>query len=191
MTVMSEITESTDITDNTEPSLRVLDIVPGTSVDGPGLRTSIYFAGCDHRCPGCHNPQSWDTEGGVPMPLSRIVDEVERHGFNITFSGGDPLMHPRELAQLAGMLRARGYRLWCYTGFRYEELHDKDLYRPLLEQLDVLVDGPFIQELRDIHLRFRGSSNQRLIDMHRTLASGSVTLWHDPADDIALPPIPH
>lgn len=172
-----------------ETTLRVLGILPGTSVDGPGLRTSIYFAGCSHHCPGCHNPQSWDMDGGTPMTLAEIVGEVERHGFNVTLTGGDPLMHPREMAQLASILRSRGYSLWCYTGFRYEEIAGKELYRPLIEQLDVMVDSPFVMEQRDIHLRFRGSRNQRLINIPLTLASSNVTLWADPDDAIALPHI--
>ncbi|MDE5626274.1 MAG: 4Fe-4S cluster-binding domain-containing protein, partial [Muribaculaceae bacterium] len=98
----------------------MLDIIPGTSVDGPGLRTSIYFAGCAHRCPGCHNPQSWDFTAGNEMSINEIVEEVDRHGFNVTFSGGDPLYQLPALIPLAKALREKGYTIWCYTGFRYE-----------------------------------------------------------------------
>ena len=170
--------------------LRVLGIMPGTSVDGPGLRTSIYLAGCAHHCPGCHNPQSWDPEGGTPMTIAAIAEEIDRHGFNVTLTGGDPLFNPGPVAALARKLRRRGYRLWCYTGYRYEDIAGKEAYAPLLEQLDVLVDSPFILAQRDLHLRFRGSRNQRLIDIPRTLASGALTLWSDPDDNIELPSIP-
>lgn len=175
-----------------ETTLRVIDIVAGTSVDGPGLRTSIYFAGCNHHCPGCHNPQSWDMEGGKPMTIAEIIDIVDRNGFNVTFTGGDPLMHPAELAELAAGLRSRGYDLWCFTGYRYEEIAGKELFMPLLRQLHVLVDSPFILDQRDTTLRFRGSRNQRLIDLPATLESGTPTLWKDPDDNLTdeLPAIP-
>ena len=107
-------------------TLRVLDIVAGTSVDGPGLRTSIYFAGCHHRCPGCHNPQSWDPEGGTEMTVEQIMAEIVENDFNVTFSGGDPLYQdPEALLELATAIRDAGYTLWCYTGFVYEEIKDK------------------------------------------------------------------
>ena len=81
--------------------MKVLDIIPGTSVDGPGLRTSIYLAGCDHHCPGCHNPQSWDFNGGTDLSVDRIMEEVEANGFNVTLTGGDPIYHAKELLPLA------------------------------------------------------------------------------------------
>lgn len=145
-------------------TLRVLDIVAGTSVDGPGLRTSIYFAGCHHRCPGCHNPQSWDPEGGTEMTVEQIMAEIVENDFNVTFSGGDPLYQdPEALLELAKAIRAAGYTLWCYTGFLYEEIKDNPRYAELLPLFETVVDGPFIEALRDTSLLFRGSSNQRLI----------------------------
>lgn len=155
-------------------TLRVLDIIGGTSVDGPGLRTSIYFAGCRHACPGCHNPQSWDMHGGTEMTVDQIMAEVIENDFNVTFSGGDPLYQdPEALLELARAVRKAGYTLWCYTGFVYEDIRDDRRYAPLLAELDTLVDGPFIQSLRDTSLRFRGSSNQRLIRPNeKTILSG-------------------
>lgn len=143
--------------------LRVLDIVEGTSVDGPGLRLSIYFAGCDHHCPGCHNPESWDFGGGVPMSVERILEVVDDAGLNVTFSGGDPVYQWPELTRLATMIRQRGLTVWCYTGFTIEQLLPRKELHPLLAQIDCLVDGPFIMEQRDIRIPFRGSRNQRLI----------------------------
>lgn len=159
-------------------SLRVLDIVAGTSVDGPGLRTSIYFAGCSHHCHGCHNPQSWDFHGGKDMTVDEIVDIVERNGFNVTFSGGDPLYQAENLLELAKELKGRGYTLWCYTGFLYEDIVGDEKIAPILQQLDVLVDGPFIESLRDIGLIFRGSSNQRLIDLRKSDPE-HIILWEE------------
>lgn len=163
--------------------MKVLDIVAGTSVDGPGLRTSIYFAGCSHQCPGCHNPQSWDFGGGRDMSVTEIVAEVEKHGFNVTFTGGDPLYQMQisdELHQLAAELRRRDYTIWCYTGFLYEQILNDPTFSPLLPHLEALVDGPFIESLRDISLRFRGSSNQRILDIPQSLATSTPILWHDP-----------
>lgn len=158
--------------------LRVLDIVPGTSVDGPGLRTSIYFAGCHHRCPGCHNPQSWDPLGGKEMTVDEIMKVIAENGFNVTFSGGDPLYQAAALVPLARAIKEEGFTIWCYTGFLYEDLFQIPEYKELLRYVDVLVDGPFIEAQRDIRLRFRGSGNQRLI----AVASSSpekVVLWTD------------
>lgn len=145
-------------------TLRVLDIVAGTSVDGPGLRTSIYFAGCHHKCPGCHNPQSWDPEGGTAMTVEQIMAKIVENDFNVTFSGGDPLYQdPEALLELATDIRDAGYTLWCYTGFVYEEIKDNPRYTALLPLFETVVDGPFVEALRDTSLIFRGSSNQRLI----------------------------
>lgn len=144
-------------------SLRVLDIIPGTSVDGPGLRTTIYFAGCPHHCEGCHNPQSWNPEGGRVMTADEILDVVEDNGFNVTFSGGDPLLQIDALLPLAAAIRRRGYNIWLYTGYTFEQIAASPRLRPVLDAVDVVVDGPFILSLRDTGLRFRGSSNQRVL----------------------------
>lgn len=151
--------------------LRVLDIIPGTSVDGPGLRTTIYFAGCGHHCEGCHNPQSWDPDGGRLMSAEEILDIIEDNGFNVTFSGGDPLFQVERLIPLALEIRRRGYNIWLYTGYTFEQVAASERLRPILDAVDVVVDGPFMLPLRDIHLRFRGSSNQRI------LLSPSGTTW--------------
>ena len=148
------------------PILRVIDIVDGTSVDGPGLRTSIYFAGCDHRCPGCHNPSTWDFRAGSEMTVDQLMRRIIDNDFNVTFSGGDPLYQLQPLTALARAVKAAGKTIWCYTGFIYEDLLADKKYSELLSLIDVLVDGPFIMSLRDPDLPFRGSSNQRLIDLN-------------------------
>lgn len=154
--------------------MRVIDIIPGTSVDGPGLRTSIYFAGCAHKCPGCHNPQSWDPEAGHDMSIDEIVQVVEYNGFDVTFTGGDPLYQAGKLIPLATELRKRGYSIWCYSGFTYEKAMQMPDMAELLSHCDVMVDGPFMEALRDVHLQFRGSSNQRLVDLKRSSADEIV-----------------
>lgn len=146
-------------------SLRVLRIVPGTSVDGPGLRTSIYFAGCNHHCKGCHNPESWDLEGGELMSLPEIMDRVKEEGFNVTFSGGDPIVQVGPLTELAKLIRQEGYNIWLYTGYTFEQLQQMPDASELLNYVNTVVDGQFVQEKRDISLRFRGSSNQRIINL--------------------------
>lgn len=157
-------------------TLRVLDIVDGTTVDGVGLRTSIYFAGCSHHCPECHNPESWDHAGGVEMTVDEIVEHVVEQDFNVTFSGGDPLYQTDALIELARRVKALGKTIWCYTGFTYEEVASSPSMNRLLPFIDVLVDGLFIIEQRDISLRFRGSHNQRLVDVRRSSPGCVVTV---------------
>lgn len=157
--------------------LRVLRIVEGTSVDGPGLRTAIYFAGCHHACPGCHNPQSWDFAGGDERSVDDLVRAIAEARFDVTFTGGDPMYMAEELVPLADAIHALGHTLWCYTGFTYEQVMADAAMRSLAERVDVLVDGPFEADKRDLHLLFRGSSNQRLIDMAASLAAGQPVLF--------------
>lgn len=159
--------------------IRFIRAVEGTSVDGPGLRTSLYFAGCAHRCPGCHNEHTWDFAAGHDETCDSIMDIVRRNDFNVTFSGGDPLYQAKALLPLACAIKTEGKTIWCYTGFIFEELArcGIDGVPELLGLIDVLVDGPFVAALKDESLRFRGSSNQRLIDVPSTLAQGRVVLW--------------
>lgn len=147
--------------------MRIINIATGTSVDGPGLRTSIYFAGCAHACPGCHNPGSWPMDAGVEMTLDEVMKVVEYNRFNVTFSGGDPMYQAEAILPLARAIKGLGLTIWCYTGFHYEDIRDKSPYRELLECVDVLVDGPYMERLKPEGpaLRFRGSSNQRFISL--------------------------
>ncbi|MCM1076622.1 MAG: anaerobic ribonucleoside-triphosphate reductase activating protein [Bacteroides sp.] len=156
--------------------MRILDIVPGTSVDGPGLRTAIYFAGCSHECPGCHNPQSWDFEGGREMSVREILDIIIENDFDVTFTGGDPLYVVDKILPLAREIRKLGKTIWCYTGFKYEALMADSGVAEFLSCVDVLVDGPFIESQRDVGLLFRGSANQRLIDIKKS-TPGSIVEW--------------
>ncbi len=156
-----------------------MKIVEGTSVDGPGLRTSIYLAGCNHRCPGCHNPSTWPFDAGIEMTVEEIMEKVLYNRFNVTLTGGDPLYHAEALLPLIDAIKANGLNIWCYTGFTIEELLGKEdkAINTLLDAVDVLVDGPFIESQRDISLLFRGSTNQRLIDLKATLHSGQIILY--------------
>lgn len=161
-------------------TLRILDIVEDTMVDGPGFRTSIYCAGCRHACPGCHNPQSWDFSHGREMTVRDIMKVIVADPYaNVTFSGGDPMYQAAGFAELARAIHSYTNKdIWCYSGFTFESLIHQD-QRELLEEIDVLVDGPFIQKLRDEDLLFRGSSNQRIIDVQQSLYTGKTVLWKD------------
>lgn len=145
----------------------VLDIIRGTTVDGPGFRTSIYLAGCSHRCKGCHNPQSWDPDGGVSMTIDEIMKIVREEDFDVTLTGGDPLFNPKKTEMLARAIKDAGYNVWLYTGYTIEEIENNENLRNVLRFVDVVVDGPFIAPLKDEDLPFRGSSNQRIIDVRR------------------------
>ena len=149
-------------------------------VDGPGFRTSIYCAGCRHQCQGCHNPQSWAFEQGSEMTTEQLMRVIEQDPYaNVTFSGGDPMYQAEGFAELARAIHQHTNKdIWCFTGFTFESLITT-AQRELLSELDVLVDGPFIERLRNTQLLFRGSSNQRIIDVPASLYAGEVVLWKD------------
>ncbi len=152
--------------------------------DGPGLRTAIYCAGCKHHCPGCHNPQSWDMNGGNEMDVEDILKIIAADEFsNVSFSGGDPFYQVEAFTELARRIKEEtGKNIWCWTGFLYEDILADEKLRMLLPYIDVLIDGPYIEALRDTDLLFRGSSNQRIIPLN-----GAVTDPNIPVS--SLPPL--
>ncbi len=161
--------------------IRVLDIVEETMADGPGLRTAIYCAGCLHHCRGCHNPQSWDMNGGNEMEVEDILKVITEDEFsNVSFSGGDPFYQVEAFTELARRIKEETKKtIWCWTGFLYEEILADKRLSMMLPYLDVLVDGPFVESLRDTDLLFRGSSNQRIIHLtpeHEDVIPGTVPL---------------
>lgn len=151
--------------------MHLLNRYKETITDGPGLRYSIYLAGCAHRCPGCHNTASWNPSAGVPLDeevLSDLIEEINSNPLldGITVSGGDPFYNPDELAALLRRLKeATHLPILVYTGFTIEVLESVARYQRALAYIDFLIDGPFVYALRDPSLQFRGSSNQRLIDL--------------------------
>ena len=158
-------------------SIRILGIKYGTSVDGIGLRTSLYCAGCENHCPGCHNPQSWNENGGEPIPIDELYHRIVEADMNVTFTGGDPMLHPEGFIKLAGMIKEHTNKnIWCYTGYKFEELLLHPLRRQLAELCDVIVDGKYEEDKRDLSLHFRGSGNQRLIDVKESLEKKNVCL---------------
>lgn len=155
--------------------LQILSIAEGTSVDGPGLRTSIYFAGCRHHCEGCHNPQSWDINNGKPATIEELLAVIRYNEFPVTFSGGDPFFQVESVTELAQQIKQQlGYDIWCYTGYLWEQILEHPEFMSLLRYIDVLVDGPFILAQRDISLLFRGSKNQRIIDVQQSLKTKTI-----------------
>ncbi len=162
--------------------LSVLDIIEDTMVDGPGFRTAVYSAGCVNRCKGCHNPQSWDINNGTMMTTADIMEIINKDSFaNVSFSGGDPMYQVDGFVELAQEIRKQTNKtIWCWTGYRYEMLIRMEKQRKLLELIDVLVDGPFIESKKDSDLLFRGSKNQRLIDVKKSIKQGKVVLYFDP-----------
>jgi anaerobic ribonucleoside-triphosphate reductase activating protein len=147
--------------------ITVADILYETMTDGPGLRTSIYCQGCKHRCWGCHNPQTWDFNGGEEYDVEELFDIILSDVFSdVTFTGGDPLFQVEAFTQLAKMIKKRTNKtIWCYTGYTYEMIKENPKLSQILPFLDVLVDGPFMYEKRNTDLKFRGSSNQRILHL--------------------------
>lgn len=159
--------------------IRLAGLVNDSIVDGPGLRLAIFTQGCPHHCPECHNPQSHDREGGEwhdTVELAAMAAEnILLDG--ITLTGGDPFVQPEACADLARRAHNAGLNVWCYTGYVFEELlTGKPEWRMLLENVDVLVDGPFLRAQKTLDKRFRGSANQRIIDVPASLRSGTAVL---------------
>ena len=159
-------------------TISILEIVEDTMVDGPGFRTTVYCAGCPNRCPGCHNPQSWNIANGHEVDIEEILKVILADPFaDVTFSGGDPMFQPAGFTALAKAVKERsGKNIWCYTGYLFEDLLKNIQQKKMLEYIDVLVDGRFVEALKDESLHFRGSSNQRLINVPESLKSGKVVL---------------
>lgn len=153
-------------------------------VDGPGLRLTIFTQGCLHHCPGCHNPQTHDPDGGSWADTEDILAAAAENPLldGITLSGGDPFMQPVPCLALAEGAHKIGLNVWTYTGYTWEALlEENDAEKlALLKETDVLVDGPFLLAERSLELQFCGSRNQRLIDVKKSLAEGKVVLWEKP-----------
>ena len=154
-------------------------------VDGPGLRLTIFTQGCLHNCPGCHNPQTHDPNGGSWADTDDILAAAAENPLldGITLSGGDPFLQPVPCLALAEGAHKIGLNVWTYTGYTWEALWEENAPEKiaLLKETDVLVDGPFLLAERSLELQFCGSRNQRLIDVKKSLAEGKVVLWEEPS----------
>lgn len=152
--------------------IRIAGITEDSIVDGPGLRLTVFVQGCPHHCPGCHNPETWDQFGGRYMDTQEIVAKMDSNPLldGITLSGGEPFSQQEACTELAEAAHARGLNVWCYTGHTWEVIDEALKYGPLpfLDHIDVLVDGPYIESQRTLELPWRGSKNQRLIDVQES-----------------------
>lgn len=181
---------ATDTTD----TLDLYGTVADSIVDGPGLRFAVFVQGCSHHCPGCHNPDSQPIGAGTPTAIADVLAAIRANGLvhDVTLTGGEPFEQPSGCAALARALKAEGYGIWTYTGYLYEDLcrraADEPAVAALLDATDVLVDGPFVEAQRSLGLQWRGSANQRLIDVGRTRAHGSVVLWSNEQQAWEKPP---
>lgn len=154
------------------------ELQPDSIVDGEGIRTVIWTQGCPHGCKGCHNPSTHDFDGGALVPVEEIIEELKqlKGQDGITLSGGDPFSQSKACADIAKYAKDLGLNIWCYTGYTFEEiLKNKEHYK-LLEQVDVLVDGKFELEFRSLDLQYKGSSNQRIIDVQKSLKEKRIIL---------------
>ena len=165
--------------------MRLSGITPESLVDGPGLRYVIFTQGCPHCCPNCHNPKSWDINSGKEFSVRQIIRMLKQQKKTIrgvTFSGGEPFLYARELSQVAQSAQQMGLDVVTYTGYTYEYLTEEntDDIKTLLAASDILIDGKYIHEKRTTSLPFRGSRNQRMIDVAATWDKGRIVLWKEP-----------
>lgn len=184
--------------------MRIANIVNDSIVDGPGLRFTVFVQGCKHNCKGCHNPSTHDINGGYEMSVEEIFEQIKKNPLieGVTISGGEPLLQPRECVKLVMKCKEIGLNIWVYTGYTLEQLKDmpnafslEDVIKNLsitilLDSIDVLVDGPFILSKKSYDAKFRGSTNQRLIDMKATIKNkGKIVLWdsEDGLDKFKVP----
>lgn len=161
-------------------NINVAGFVNDSITDGPGIRFTIFCQGCAHHCAGCHNPETWEFGKGTDKDINDIYNMIKANPLvkGVTFSGGEPFAQSEAFAILAERLKADGYEVACYTGYTYEEILNStnESMKRLLKSLDVLVDGKFILDQRDILLKFRGSKNQRIIDVQKSLANSRVII---------------
>lgn len=163
--------------------MRIYGLVQDSIVDGPGFRFSCFVQGCPHRCPGCHNPDSHDPGGGREMAVEEVAAQLLGNPMTdgLTLSGGEPFAQAEDCLALARAAHAHGLNVWSYSGWTFEHLRDRgsEAQRALLAELDVLVDGPFLLSERTLSLPWRGSRNQRVIDVPASLAAGAAVLRPD------------
>lgn len=157
-------------------TIRIAGTVNDSIVDGPGFRYTVFTQGCPHACAGCHNPGTHDPAGGREAEIADLARAMAENPLldGLTLSGGEPFCQCGPCAELARRAKDMGLNVWVYSGYTFEQLLADAAFRPLLEACDVLVDGPFVLAQRTLDLRFRGSRNQRLIDLPRSLSTGEA-----------------
>ena len=159
--------------------LNLAGVQTDSIVDGPGIRTTYFCQGCPHHCEGCHNPETWPFAGGTPMDTDALAEIAVSNPLcrGVTFSGGEPFAQAEGFLELAKVLKAKGYEIASYSGYTFEQLlRGTPAQRALLEHIDVLIDGPFVLAEKSLELVFRGSKNQRILDVPKSLQSGEA-VW--------------
>lgn len=174
--------------------IKIAGTVNDSIVDGPGLRYAVFVQGCSHHCPGCQNPHTWSFDGGIETHTELLIEEMKKNPLlsGLTLSGGEPFEQPEACLDLAQEAHKMGLNVWCYTGYTWEELMLKEYdsveaarkdkmpaKAALMMCIDVLVDGPFIKEEKTLELSWRGSKNQRLIDVQESIKQNKVVLWEE------------
>lgn len=156
--------------------MKISSTIHDSIVDGPGLRYVVFTQGCYHNCEGCHNPSTHDPSGGREIPVQTIVDDMLSNPLTdgLTLSGGEPFLQPDDCAFLAKKAHENGLNVWCYSGYTFEQLLKMPKIQPLLREIDVLIDGLFILEQRSLTDKWRGSTNQRILDIKKSLAEGQA-----------------
>jgi len=159
--------------------IRIAGLVPESFVDGDGIRYAVFMQGCLRHCEGCHNPETHALDGGRLVDTNDILAAIKKNPLldGLTLTGGEPLLQIEAACELAHAVKNFGLNVWCYTGYTFEEI--PAAAERLLENVDVLVDGAFIESLRDLDLQFRGSSNQRIIDVKKSRAQNKIVLWSE------------
>ena len=162
--------------------MRIAGLTQDSIVDGPGFRFTVFVQGCSHHCEGCHNPQTHDPAGGKDMTTDEIIREMRSNPLTdgLTLSGGEPFDQSEDCLTLVHAARESGLNVWSYSGYLFEQLLADETKSRLLKELDVLVDGPFVLSQRSLALAWRGSRNQRVIDVQKSLATNEVILVPDP-----------
>ncbi|NCB31596.1 MAG: anaerobic ribonucleoside-triphosphate reductase activating protein [Clostridia bacterium] len=165
--------------------IRISGVVYDSIVDGPGLRTAVFVQGCSHGCPGCHNPHTHDPAGGRDADTADILAAMAQNPVcaGLTLTGGEPFEQPAPCLELAREVHALGKSVWAYSGYTLEALRamENPDVDALLKETDVLVDGPYLETLRSLELKFRGSTNQRILDLKHAGPAGPAC-WKDPWD---------
>lgn len=157
--------------------LRLTGIVNDSIVDGPGIRITIFCQGCPHHCYGCQNPETWNNTDGTLVDERKIVQIIEKNPLakGVTFSGGEPFAQSESFGVLAELLKEKGYEVASYSGYTFEELvNGTEEQKGLLKKIDVLIDGRYEEDKKSLNIIYRGSTNQRIIDVPKSLAQGKV-----------------
>lgn len=158
--------------------MRIIGYYPESITNGVGIRQVFFLSGCPHHCEGCHNPESWEYLNGDVYSIDDVASKALNSPYNVTFSGGEPLTQPFTLSGVCAKIQPHR-TIWVYSGYTWEEIMANELLRMPLQYIDVLVDGRFQIDKRDTTLKFRGSSNQRIIDVQRSLEANKIILWED------------